>query len=175
MTRLNILEYPDPRLRTRAAPVTAFDAGLSRLIDDLFETLYASRAIGLAATQVGAHQRVIVIDVSAERTAPQLFINPQVVAREAPGIVEESCLSLPGVIANVRRATRVRVRSHDRAGVVRVHALEDIAAVCVQHEMDHLEGILFVDHLSFFARRRIYRQMRRSARSLPAAVAASGS
>lgn len=160
MTRLCILEYPDPRLRTRAAPVDSFGPALVKLVEDLFETLYALRAIGLAATQVDVHQRVIVVDVSAERTAPQVFINPEIMARQAPGIVEESCLSLPGLVANIRRATRVRVRAQNCRGAAEIHDLEGMAAVCVQHELDHLDGVLFMDHLSFFTRRRVQRRLK---------------
>ncbi len=159
MARLEILEYPDPRLRKVADPVTRFDAGLSGLIDDLVETMQASQGIGLAASQVDVHLQVVVIDVAKQTAPPQVFINPQILSRDAIGIVEEGCLSLPGLYANVKRATQVRVRSFDRSGMAQESALNGLAAVCLQHEMDHLLGILFVDHLSFFKRRRAIKQL----------------
>jgi len=155
MSALAILEYPDRRLRIRAAPVTAFDGRLWRLIDDLFDTLYATRGIGLAATQVNVHQRVLVIDVSERRNEPRCFINPEILAHGVVGMVEESCLSLPGVVGNVKRATQLRVRSRDRSGASCDLDLEGLPAVCLQHEMDHLDGRLFVDHLSLYRRLRL--------------------
>lgn len=152
MTRLAVLTYPDPRLRTPAGRVSAFDAALGSLIDDMLETLYATRAIGLAATQVDVHRQVLVIDVSDRRDDPQVFVNPQILAAMGPALVEESCLSLPGVVANVKRATQLEVRWQDRRGAVREQALEGLAAVCLQHEMDHLSGRLFVDRLPFLKR-----------------------
>lgn len=159
MARLTVLEYPDPRLRKVAQPVTAFDTALSQQIEDLFETLYASKAIGLAATQVDLHLRILVMDVSADQSAPQLFINPEILARDAMAMVEESCLSLPGICESVPRATRVTVRRLDREGRPSERELHDLEAVCLQHEMDHLEGRLFADHLSFFKRLRVWRQL----------------
>jgi peptide deformylase len=153
MGRLTILEYPDPRLTTVAAPVTVFDAALARLIDDLVETMYAARGIGLAATQVDVHSRLIAIDVSDGADRAQVFINPEILASDLPGMVEEGCLSLPGVYENVKRATRIRVRFQDPDGRFLEQDLDGMAAVCVQHEMDHLIGKLFVDRLSFFKRR----------------------
>jgi peptide deformylase len=161
MARLAILEYPDPRLRTRAQPVEVFDGDLSQLIDDMFETMYASRGIGLAATQVDVHRQVITADVSGDGSAPEAFINPVLLADDRPGMVEESCLSLPGLVGNVPRATRVRIKALDRHGRPVERDLEDLLAVCVQHEMDHLQGTLFVDHLSIFRRVQVYWQSRR--------------
>jgi peptide deformylase len=155
MTRRHILEYPDPRLRRQAQPVTDFGADLQRLVDDLFETLYATRSIGLAATQVDVHRQVIVIDVSSRGTDPQVFINPEIVSRRGMGMVEEGCLSLPGVNESVKRALKVRVRSFDRQGVPYEHDLEGILAVCLQHEKDHLAGVLFIDRLSYWRRLRL--------------------
>jgi peptide deformylase len=152
VARLAILEHPDPRLRTRAAPVATVDASVVRLVDDLLETLYAGSGIGLAATQVDVHRQVVVMDVSATRRDPQVFINPQVLSAEAPGIVEESCLSVPGVVARVRRATRLRVRHLDRNGQSAERTLEMLPAVCLQHEMDHLQGMLLLDRLPWLAR-----------------------
>jgi len=160
MARLAILEHPDPRLRRRAAPVDAVDEGVRRLVDDLLETLYATNGIGLAATQVGVHRQVVVIDVSGTRNQPQVYINPQVLAGSAPGLVEESCLSVPGVVAQVQRATRLRVRHLDREGRAHERTLEMLPAVCLQHELDHLQGKLLVDRLSWLARLRLRRQSR---------------
>ena len=153
--RLPILEFPDPRLRTIAQPVTEFDAGFSQLVDDLVETLHATRAIGLAATQVDVHRRVVVMDLSGNASAPQVFVNPQLLSQDTVGMVEESCLSVPGVVDSVRRATRLRVRAQDREGVVAEHRLEGVPAVCLLHEIDHLDGRLFVDHLSYLRRLRL--------------------
>ena len=161
MTRLTILEYPDPRLRIRALPVSDFDADLGRLIDDMLETLHASRAIGLAATQVDVHRQIVAIDVSHGGDAPQVFINPQTLTGSAVGLVEESCLSLPGIVDNVKRPTRIRVGFHDRTGAPQVRDLEGLAAVCLQHEMDHLRGILFVDRLPLISRLRIRGRLRK--------------
>jgi peptide deformylase len=161
MARLPILEYPDPRLRTRARPVGAFTPELSRLADDLFETMYAARAIGLAATQVDVHLRLVAIDVSGRAESPELFIDPEVVETSQPGMVEESCLSLPGIVGNVGRATRVRVRAIDRDGRTYLRDLEGVLAVCLLHEIDHLDGILFTDRLSFFERLRRWPAMNR--------------
>jgi peptide deformylase len=159
MSVLSVLEYPDPRLRRAAAPVTVFDAALARLVDDLFETMYSLRAIGLAAPQVGAGVQVIVIDVSEDRSAPELFINPRVVVGTPLALVEESCLSLPGLVGNVRRALRVDVQARDRQGGTVDLTLEDMRAVALQHELDHLHGVLFLDRLSSW--RRLHYRWRR--------------
>jgi peptide deformylase len=153
--RLPILEYPDPRLRTVALPVTVFDATLAQLIDDMLETLYASKAIGLAATQVDVHRQVVVLDVSGDASAPQVFINPQVLSQDTPAMVEEGCLSVPGVLDSVRRSARMRVQAQQRDGAMFDCRLEGLAAVCLQHEMDHLVGRLFVDRLSYLKRLRL--------------------
>jgi len=155
MARLAILEYPDPRLRLRARPVTSFDAGLARLVDDLCETLRASGGIGLAAPQAGDLRQVLVIDLTGGAAQPEVFINPQILASAEPGLVEESCLSVPGVVGNVVRATRVAVRARDRHGGAFECELEGMRAVCLQHEVDHLAGTLFVDRLSLFQRLRV--------------------
>jgi len=159
MALLSILEYPDPRLRTRAAPVTEFDAALSRLIDDLFETMYAAPGIGLAASQVNVHRQLIVMDLSETHDAPLVFINPQILARDGGGITEEGCLSVPGIFDKVERAQRVRVRAQDRHGATFERELDGLVAVCLQHEMDHLEGKLFVDYLSGLKRERIRKKL----------------
>ena len=159
MARRTILEFPDPRLRTRAQPVSVFDAALGILVDDMLETMYAAPGIGLAATQVDVHQRVIVIDVSDERNAPVVLINPEILAREGEASTEEGCLSVPGIFDEVKRAARVRVRAHDRSGASFECDYEDILAVCIQHEMDHLDGKLFVDYLSDLKRERIRKKL----------------
>jgi peptide deformylase len=150
-----VLEYPDPRLRTRAEPVRHFDAELACLIDDLFETLYASRAIGLAATQVDVHRQVLAIDLSARGEAPEVFINPRILSRRRIGIVEESCVSLPGISECVRRATVLRVHYQDRHGQAVEREVNGLLAVCLGHEIDHLEGRLFIDRLSLLKRLRL--------------------
>lgn len=159
MACLTILEYPDERLRTVAKPVREFDAALGRFCDDLLETMYTAQGIGLAATQVDVHLRVIAVDVSQEANQPLLLINPEIDSSDKIGRVEEGCLSLPGVYADVERATQIRVRALDRAGNPCEYELDAMAAVCVQHEMDHLQGKLFVDHLSFFGRRRAIKKL----------------
>jgi peptide deformylase len=159
MALRTILEYPDPRLRTKARPVTEFGAALGRLVDDLFDTMYAAPGIGLAATQVDAHERVIVADVSPDRDQPLVLINPLILSREGESTVEEGCLSVPEIFDDVTRAARVRVRAQDRAGQFFERDFEDILAVCVQHELDHLEGKLFVDYLSDLRRERIRKKL----------------
>lgn len=159
MAKRTILEFPDPRLRTRAQPVTRFDSELGQLIDDMFESMYAAPGIGLAATQVDVHQRVIVIDISEERNTPLVFINPEILAREGAAASEEGCLSVPGIFEDVERAAKIRVRAHDRSGAVYEQDYEGVLAVCVQHEMDHLEGKLFVDYLSDLKRQRIRKKL----------------
>jgi len=165
MAKLTILEYPDPRLRTKAVPVPAVDAKVRQLVDDMFETMYAAKGIGLAATQVDVHQRVLVTDVSADRTEPLTFINPQVIEREGTIEAEEGCLSVPGIFDMLRtRSQKVRVRALDRNGKAFELDLEGLLAVCVQHEMDHLEGKLFVDYLSELKRNRIRKKLEKERR-----------
>jgi len=164
MARLEILEFPDPRLRTRAQPVEQFDAALARLIDDMFETMYAAPGIGLAATQVNVHRRLIVIDISENKNQPLVFINPKILSHEGLEVNEEGCLSVPQIFEEVERATRVRVQSQDRHGKVYESELEGLLAVCLQHEMDHLEGKLFVDYLSALKRDRIRRKLEKNRR-----------
>ena len=159
MALRTILEFPDPRLRTRAEPVTRFDAALGALIDDMLETMYAAPGIGLAATQVDVHKRLIVIDISKEHNEPLVLINPEILAREGEAETEEGCLSVPGVFDEVKRAAKVRVRAQDRNGETFERDFDDVLAVCVQHEMDHLEGRLFVDYLSDLKRERIRKRL----------------
>ena len=174
MALRTILEFPDPRLRTRAEPVTRFDATLGTLIDDMLETMYAAPGIGLAATQVDAHKRLIVIDVSKDHNEPVVLINPEILAREGEASTEEGCLSVPGIFDEVKRATKVRVRAQDRNGETFERDFEDILAVCVQHEMDHLDGRPFVDYLSDLKRERIRKKLdkdRKERASRPATAA----
>ena len=159
MALLPILEYPDPRLRTKAAPVTVFDAELKRRIADMFETMYAAPGIGLAATQVDWHHRLIVIDLSDDHSQPEVFINPRLLSREGEATGEEGCLSVPGIFDDVVRAERIRVQTQDAEGRTLERELTGMLAVCLQHEMDHLEGRLFVDYLSELKRQRIRKKL----------------
>ena len=170
MARLQILEFPDPRLRTRAHPVEQVDDALRRLIDDMFETMYEAPGIGLAATQVNVHQRVLVIDLSQDRSQPLVLINPEIIERSGAGDTEEGCLSVPGIYEKVSRAERIRVRTLDRDGQVQEIDAEGLLAVCIQHEMDHLEGKLFVDYLSDLKRTRIRRKLEKDRKDRPAGV-----
>jgi peptide deformylase len=170
-----ILEFPDQRLRTRATAVTQFDAELGRLIDDMFETMYAAPGIGLAASQVDVHKRVLVIDISDARDQPRVFINPEILSREGEAETEEGCLSVPGIFDEVTRASRIRLRWQDRTGAVSERDFEGMLAVCIQHEMDHLEGKLFVDYLSDLKRQRIRKKLekerkQRASRAREAAI-----
>jgi peptide deformylase len=164
MARLTILEFPDPRLRTRAQPVKSFDAGLTKLVADMFETMYAAPGIGLAATQVDVHLRVIVIDTSENHDRPEIFINPEILTRDGEEQSEEGCLSVPTIFEEIKRAARVRVRAHSVDGQVFERDLDGLLAVCLQHEMDHLEGKLFVDYLSTLKRDRIRRKLEKDRR-----------
>ncbi len=159
MARLQILEYPDPRLRTRAKPVEVFDSALARVAGDMLETMYAAPGIGLAATQVDFHKRLIVMDVSEGRTEPMVFCNPEILSAEGTGVGEEGCLSVPGIFDEVKRAAKIRARARDVTGEEFEVELEGLAAVCLQHEMDHLEGKLFVDYLSDLKRERIRKKL----------------
>ena len=156
-----ILEYPDARLRQRAAPVTSFDRTLGRLADDLLETLYDKGGIGLSAPQVGAPTRIAVSDLSGSASEPHIFVNPEILSRSATGFIQESCLSVPGVVGSVFRATRVRVRAQDRDGQTFERDLDGMHAVCLQHEIDHLDGKLFIDRLWFWRRLMIQARARR--------------
>ena len=155
MSLLKILKFPDPRLRTRAVPVEAVDDQIRRLVDDMLETMYAAPGIGLAATQVDVHKRVLVLDVSESKDEPQCFINPELLEQEGRAVSEEGCLSVPEVTEEVERAERIRVRALDVDGKQFEQEAEGLLAVCIQHEMDHLEGKLFVDYLSELKRQRI--------------------
>jgi peptide deformylase len=178
MALLQILEFPDPRLRKRAQPVTQFDASLRKLVDDMFETMYSAPGIGLAATQVNVPKRLLVIDISDRRDQPLVLINPDVVAREGVEETEEGCLSVPGVFDKVTRAEKILVRALDRDGKPFELEADGLLAVCIQHEIDHLDGKLFVDYLSELKRTRIRKKLEKerkdrgpgSARSAPKAL-----
>ncbi len=152
MALLPILEFPDPRLRTRAEPVHTFDASLQQLVADMFQTMYDANGVGLAATQVNVHQRVLVADMSDERNQPLALINPQILEKGGSQVYQEGCLSFPGLYADVTRALRVRVRAQDVHGSEITVEADGPLAVCIQHEMDHLEGKVFVDYLSSLKR-----------------------
>lgn len=164
MAILDILHFPDPRLRKPAVPVDTIDDGLKAFIDDMFETMYAAPGIGLAATQVNVQKRVIVIDVSEDKNQPLVLINPTLLALEGEEEMEEGCLSVPGYYETVRRAERIRVSALDRNGEPFELETEGLLAVCVQHEIDHLDGKLFVDYLSSLKRDRIRKKLAKQAR-----------
>jgi peptide deformylase len=165
MAKLTILEFPDPRLRTVAAPVQTVDDSIRRLIDDMFETMYDAPGIGLAATQVDAHIRVLVVDISADRSEPLALINPEIITREGSVEAEEGCLSVPGIYDKLStRSAQVTVRALDRDGQPFEIAADGLLAVCIQHEMDHLEGKLFVDYLSELKRTRIRKKLEKERR-----------
>jgi len=152
MSVLSILEFPDPRLRTKAAPVTAFDGALKQLVADLYETMYAANGVGLAATQVNVHRHVLVIDMSEERDQPLTLINAEILEKDGSQVYQEGCLSFPGIYADVTRALKVKVKSQDLDGNEFIYEAEGPLAVAVQHEMDHLDGKVFVDYLSSLKR-----------------------
>jgi peptide deformylase len=164
MALLPILEFPDPRLRTRAEPVQVFDAALKKLTADMLETMYAAPGVGLAATQVNVHRRVIVMDVSEEKNTPQIFVNAEILERSGEEVSEEGCLSVPETFEPVKRAARVRARAQDVHGKSFEAQLTGLGAICLQHELDHLEGRLFVDYLSSLKRDRIRRKLEKERR-----------
>ena len=148
MSKLNILEFPDPRLTTVASDVDIFDEALKKLVQDMIETMYSAHGIGLAATQINVHKRLLVLDVSENQDQPLVYINPEILSRAGEQDHEEGCLSVPGIYANVKRAENITVKAQDADGKSFEEELEGLHAVCVQHEMDHLIGRLFVDYLS---------------------------
>jgi peptide deformylase len=148
MSFLTILEYPDKRLRTVAKPVDSVDSALNTLIDDMFETMYEAPGIGLAATQVDVHKQLLILDISEDRSRPMVFINPRITAKDGSQIYQEGCLSLPGIYADVKRWNQITVEALDRHGQPFTLEADGLLAVCIQHEMDHLAGKVFVDHLS---------------------------
>jgi peptide deformylase len=159
MTKLTILEYPDPRLRKTAKAVPVVDDAVRQLVADLLETMYGAKGIGLAATQVDVHRRVLVIDISETRDQPLVLINPEILAAEGRGPGEEGCLSVPDIYDKVQRATHIRVRALGLDGVSFEMEADGLLAVCIQHEMDHLDGKLFVDYLSELKRQLIRRRL----------------
>ena len=161
MTRLTILEYPDPRLRNTALPVARVDAAVRKLMDDMLETMYVSKGIGLAATQVNVPQRVIVMDISETHDQPLYFANPEILESSGRQPREEGCLSVPGIYEKVQRAESVVVRALGRDGKSFELAAEGLLAVCIQHEIDHLDGKLFVDYLSELKRQLIRRRLQK--------------
>jgi peptide deformylase len=165
MAVLEILEFPDPRLRTEARPVSAVTDATRTLIDDMFETMYAAPGIGLAATQVNVHQRVLVIDLSEDQREPRVFINPEVTVLDPDlGEYDEGCLSVPGYYETVNRPRKIEVRALDRQGEVFTEVLDGLLATCLQHEIDHLNGKLFVDYLSPLKRQRIRKKLEKEQR-----------
>ena len=164
MALLQILAYPDPRLRKIAAPVAAVTPEIQRLIRDMGETMYAAPGIGLAATQVDVHKRIIVIDTSETRDDLRVFVNPEIVATDGEAEREEGCLSVPGYYERVRRAAWVKVRAQDAQGHPFELEADGMLAVCIQHETEHLEGKIFVDHLSALKRQRLAARLRKRQR-----------
>lgn len=155
MAKLKILEFPDPRLRIKARPVETVDDALRQLIDDMFETMYDAPGIGLAAIQVNVPKRVIVIDISEDKSAPQVFINPELIPDGEVIEAEEGCLSVPGIYETVNRPERVKIQALNREGESFETVADGLLAVCIQHEVDHLDGKLFVDYLSRLKQQRI--------------------
>jgi peptide deformylase len=159
MSKLNILEFPDPRLTTVASEVDVFDEDLKKLVRDMTETMYSARGIGLAATQVNVHKRLLVLDVSENQDQPRVYVNPQILNQSGEQEHEEGCLSVPGIYANVQRAEIITVRAQDSDGKTFEEQLEGLHAVCIQHEMDHLVGRLFVDYLSPLKRNMVKKKL----------------
>jgi peptide deformylase len=156
---LTILEFPDERLRKKAVAVQTVDGKVKKLVDDMLETMYQAKGVGLAATQVNVHQRIVVIDVSEEKDKPLCLINPEIIMKEGTEESEEGCLSVPGFFEKVKRAERIKVKALDREGKPFEFEADDLLAVCVQHELDHLEGKLFVDYISSLKRQRIKKKL----------------
>lgn len=164
MAILNILEFPDPRLRTKAAPVKTVDAKVKQLVKDMLETMYAAPGIGLAATQVDVHQQVVVMDLSEDKSEPLVFINPEIIEKHDIGTMQEGCLSVPDIFADVKRAHRVKVKALDANGESFELEAEELLAVCIQHELDHLQGKLFVDYLSPLKRELVKKKLAKAKR-----------
>ncbi|KGQ18034.1 Peptide deformylase [Lysobacter dokdonensis DS-58] len=171
MALLPILEFPDPRLRTKAATLTPEQVGdpaFQRLVDDMFETMYEAPGIGLAASQVDVHQRFMVIDVSEEKNRPLVFVNPEILERAGEQVYQEGCLSVPNIFADVTRANEILVKALDRNGQPFEMRVDGLLAVCIQHEMDHLEGKLFVDYLSPLKREMVRKKLAKARRTAAA-------
>lgn len=167
MALLNILRYPDARLHKTASPVTVFDDSLKKLVNDLAETMYSAPGVGLAATQVDVHKQVVVLDVSERHDSLVVLVNPEIVEASGVSDIEEGCLSVPGVYDIVERAERVKVRAYDQSGNPLTLEAQGLLSVCIQHEMDHLKGKVFVEHLSQLKQQRVRaklaKQLRKSA------------
>ncbi|AOZ51368.1 peptide deformylase [Chromobacterium vaccinii] len=161
MALLNILHYPDERLHTVAKPVEVFDAALQQQIDDMFETMYEAKGIGLAATQVDYHRRLVVMDISEERDERRVFINPEIVSKDGETVYEEGCLSVPGIYDKVTRAEHVKVKALDRDGKPFELEADGLLAICIQHEIDHLNGVVFVERLSQMKQTRIKTKLKK--------------
>jgi peptide deformylase len=159
VSTLTILEFPDPRLRTVAAPVTVFDAELKQFVADMYETMYAANGVGLAATQVNVHKRVLVADMSEGGDKPLCLINAEILEKDGQQVYQEGCLSFPGIYADVTRALKVKVKANDVDGNEIIVEAEGPLAVCIQHEMDHLAGKVFVDYLSTLKRSMLLKRM----------------
>jgi len=170
MSQLTILEFPDPRLRTVAEPVTDFDESLSTLVDDMRKAMYEASGIGLAATQVDKHQRLLIMDVSEEQDDFMVFINPEIIQREGQQTHQEGCLSVPDIYANVKRAEQLTVRAQNTKGETFEKNLDGLAAVCLQHEMDHLQGKLFIDYLSPLKRAMVQKKLEKRQRQQSTSV-----
>jgi peptide deformylase len=164
MANLTILEYPDPRLRTKAVAVTVFDRGLAQLAADMLEAMYSAKGVGLAATQVNIHKRMLVCDVSEERNRPHILVNPQLIELAESAVNQEGCLSVPGIFEDIERARRIRVEYQDPKGARHELETAELLAVCIQHEIDHLDGKLFVDYLSELKRERIRKRLEKERR-----------
>jgi peptide deformylase len=164
MSILEILHYPDSRLRNLAKPVETFDQKLTELADSMLETMYHSSGIGLAATQVGVSKRVIVIDVSETRDQPLCLVNPEIIEREGEEESEEGCLSVPAIYEKVTRAEKIKLKAQDKNGDNIEIEADGVLAICIQHEIDHLDGKLFIDYLSGLKRQRIRKKMEKEAR-----------
>jgi len=159
MAKLKILKFPDPRLTRVAKVVETFDESIKKLADDMLETMYAAHGIGLAATQVNVHKRLLVLDVSEAQDQPRVYINPEIMDRQGEQVHEEGCLSVPGIYSNIKRAETIALKAFDVGGEVFEEQLEGLHAVCVQHEMDHLVGRLFVDYLSPLKRNMVRKKL----------------
>nr|WP_295376917.1 peptide deformylase [Pseudoxanthomonas sp.] len=171
MALLPILEFPDPRLRTKAVPVEparVTEPAFQQLLDDMFETMYEAPGIGLAASQVDVHQRFMVIDISEEKNEPRVFINPEIIERAGDQVYQEGCLSVPGIYADVTRSNEITVRFVDRRGQAQELRADGLLAVCIQHEMDHLDGKLFVDYLSPLKREMVRKKLAKQRRQAAA-------